>query len=135
METTSITLSLLPLLMQACIPSGMYPSSQAQRWHGITHLACSKPWFWGHELGSMGIFLVVCNIQREGECEQLLTTEMSHIFPSGIEGCDRQGTDTEVILFSGCTILWWQSLVAEASREKWVSNTMPKRKLGETMCL
>lgn len=73
--------------------------------------------------------------QSEGEREQLLTKEMSHLFSSVIGACSRQGADTEVILVLGCTILRWQSLSVEAGREKRVSNTMPKQKVGETVCL
>lgn len=53
------------------------------------------------------------------------------LLPERGVGRGRQG----VILVVGCTILRWQSLSVEASGEKWVSHMMPKRKVGETMCL
>lgn len=77
-------------------------------------------------LGAWGIFghvHQVGSIQRGGERERLLTTEMSHLASSVTPACSRPGAGAEVILVLGCTIRRWQSL----------SRSRPARGSGEAM--
>lgn len=115
-----------------------------------THTLTPSATAWEHSLCSCQVSALGLQAWENGDfwsCESsrqhperrgtwaVIHKEVSHLFFSIIRVCSRQGADTEVTLVLDCTMLWWQSLSVKTDREKQVSNTISKQKVGETVCL